>query len=58
MSGSFQIRGGKKLHGEITPQGAKKVATKSVDADWIRIFKDWSNWEQNFTTMKKSFFIR
>jgi UDP-N-acetylglucosamine 1-carboxyvinyltransferase len=26
MSEAFQIRGGKKLHGEITPQGAKNEA--------------------------------
>lgn len=28
MSEAFQIRGGKKLHGEITPQGAKMKRCK------------------------------
>ena len=32
MSGSFQIRGGKKLHGEITPQGAKNEALQILCA--------------------------
>jgi UDP-N-acetylglucosamine 1-carboxyvinyltransferase len=32
MSGSFQIRGGKQLHGEITPQGAKNEALQILCA--------------------------
>ena len=32
MSGSFQIKGGKKLHGEITPQGAKNEALQILCA--------------------------
>ncbi len=32
MSGSFQIKGGKKLHGEITPQGAKNEALQVLCA--------------------------
>lgn len=32
MSGSFQINGGKKLHGEITPQGAKNEALQILCA--------------------------
>ena len=32
MSGSFQIRGGKKLHGEIIPQGAKNEALQILCA--------------------------
>ncbi len=32
MSGSFRIRGGKKLHGEITPQGAKNEALQILCA--------------------------
>ena len=32
MSGTFQIRGGKKLHGEITPQGAKNEALQILCA--------------------------
>ncbi len=32
MSGSFQIRGGKKLHGEIKPQGAKNEALQILCA--------------------------
>jgi UDP-N-acetylglucosamine 1-carboxyvinyltransferase len=32
MSGTFQIRGGKRLHGEITPQGAKNEALQILCA--------------------------
>lgn len=32
MSGTFQIRGGKKLHGDITPQGAKNEALQILCA--------------------------
>ncbi|MDR2205363.1 MAG: UDP-N-acetylglucosamine 1-carboxyvinyltransferase [Flavobacteriaceae bacterium] len=32
MSGTFQIRGGKKLHGEIFPQGAKNEALQVICA--------------------------
>ena len=32
MSGTFQIRGGKQLHGEITPQGAKNEALQILCA--------------------------
>lgn len=32
MSGAFKIRGGKKLHGEITPQGAKNEALQILCA--------------------------
>ena len=32
MSEAFQIRGGKKLHGEITPQGAKNEALQILCA--------------------------
>ena len=32
MSGSFQIKGGKKLHGEIIPQGAKNEALQIISA--------------------------
>ena len=32
MSGSFEIRGGKQLHGEITPQGAKNEALQILCA--------------------------
>ncbi|MEJ8597808.1 UDP-N-acetylglucosamine 1-carboxyvinyltransferase [Riemerella anatipestifer] len=32
MSGAFQIRGGKRLHGEITPQGAKNEALQILCA--------------------------
>lgn len=32
MSGSFQIKGGKQLHGEITPQGAKNEALQILCA--------------------------
>ena len=32
MNGSFQIRGGKRLHGEITPQGAKNEALQVLCA--------------------------
>ena len=32
MSGSFQIKGGKRLHGEITPQGAKNEALQILCA--------------------------
>ncbi len=32
MNGSFQIKGGKKLHGEITPQGAKNEALQILCA--------------------------
>lgn len=32
MSGSFRIKGGKKLHGEITPQGAKNEALQILCA--------------------------
>ncbi|SEG32056.1 UDP-N-acetylglucosamine 1-carboxyvinyltransferase [Halpernia humi] len=32
MSGAFQIRGGKQLHGEITPQGAKNEALQILCA--------------------------
>lgn len=32
MSGAFKIRGGKKLHGEITPQGAKNEALQVLCA--------------------------
>jgi UDP-N-acetylglucosamine 1-carboxyvinyltransferase len=32
MNGTFQIRGGKKLHGEITPQGAKNEALQILCA--------------------------
>jgi UDP-N-acetylglucosamine 1-carboxyvinyltransferase len=32
MSGTFQIRGGKRLQGEITPQGAKNEALQILCA--------------------------
>ena len=30
--GSFEVTGGKKLHGEITPQGAKNEALQVISA--------------------------
>ena len=62
MSGTFQIRGGKRLQGEITPQGAKNEALQILCAvlltdEEVRIknIPDIHGFRQGFSVFKPHF---